>query len=258
MPDFIPVLIAAILGLIVVMLVFGGGFGFFAGGGEVSESSRTITLGEDFTISYTVGEEAVSSFGGEVSNGLFSYSEQRSEFDIDNVGDVTEGTIELKTWNSNYYGNLMIYINDKEVFRGAPVIGDKTISFDGGILDTTNTIKVIAETSGWKLWAPTIYIFDADVSVSYESRKSLTSEFELARSEVNSINRARLLIFGTRKGDGDLEARINGVEIYSGRTPIYIDFAIDRVQEGINTVDLSAGPNTDYNISSAQIVLFYG
>jgi hypothetical protein len=258
MPDFIPVLIAAILGLIVLMLIFAGGFGFFVAGGQISQSSRTITLGEDFTISYTVGEETVSTFGGEVSNGLFSYSEQRSEFDIENVGDVTEGTIKLKTWNSNYYGNLMIYINDKEVYRGAPNIGDKTISFDGSILDSSNTIKVVAETSGWKMWAPTIYIFDADVSVSYESRKSHTSEFELTRMEVNSLNRARLLIFGTRKGDGDLEARINGVEIFSGKTPIYIDFAIDRVQEGINIVDLSAGTNTNYNISSAQIVLFFG
>jgi hypothetical protein len=258
MPDFIPVLIAAILGLIVLMLVFSGGFGFYAGGTKISESSRTITLGKDFTISYSVGEETVSEFGGEVDNGLFSYSEQRSEFDIDNVGDVTEGTIKMKTWNSNYYGNLMIYVNDNEVYRGAPSMGDKTISFDGAILESNNNIKVVAETSGWKIWAPTVYIFDADVSVSYESRKSLTSEFELSRMEVNSLNRARLLIFGTRKGNSNLEARINGVEIYSGMTPIYIDFAIDQLEEGINTVDLSAGPNTNYNISSAQIILFFG
>jgi len=258
MPDFIPVLIAAILGLIVMMLVFSGGFDFYGTGGKISQSSRTITLGEDFTISYSVGENTVSEFGGEASNGLFSYSEQRSDFDIENVGDVTEGTINLNTQNSNYYGNLMVYINENEVYRGAPNIGDKSISFDGSILQSSNSIRAVAETSGWKIWAPTVYIFDADVSVSYESRKSLTSEFEMTPMEVNSLSRARLLIFGTRKGDADLEARINGVEIFSGRTPIYIDFAIDQLQEGINTIDLTAGPNTNYNISSAQVVVFFG
>ncbi|MFH1473288.1 MAG: hypothetical protein ABIE55_00160 [Candidatus Aenigmatarchaeota archaeon] len=258
MPDFIPVLIAAILGLIVMMLVFSGGFDFSATGRNISQSSRSIELGEDFSISYSVGENTVSEFGGEISNGLFSYSEQRSEFDIENIGDITEGTINLNTQKSNYYGNLMVYINGEEIYRGAPSIGDKGISFDSSILKSSNSINIIAETSGWKIWAPTIYIFDADVSVSYESRKSQTIEFDMTPSEINSLNRARLLVFGRRTGNENLEVRVNGVEIYTGIIPVFIDFATDRLQEGTNTIDLSAGPNTNYNITSSRIVLFYG
>jgi len=255
MPDFIPVLIAAVLGLIVLLLVFSGGF---IGIGRISESSRTVTLGVDFTVSYSFGEKDVLSFGGEVNSGLFSNLEQRQEFDVADVGDVTEGTISMKLWNSNYYGNLLVYINGEQIYSGAPPVGDKTISFDGKVLKANNIIEVKAENSGWKLWAPTVYIFDMDISVSYESRKMQSFDFELTNMEVDNLSRARLLIFGTRDGAGDLDVKLNGKEIYSGRTPIYTDFAIDNFIAGINKLDLSTEANTAYDITSAQVVLFFG
>jgi len=258
MPDFIPVLIAAILGLIILLLVFGGGFGFYPSGGKISASSRTITLGEDFVVSYVLGEETVATFGGEVNNGLFSSLDQKTEFDIEKIGDVSEGAIKLKIWNSNYYGNFMIFINGNEIYRGAPTIGDKTISFNGSILKRNNVIEVKAESSGWKMWAPTVYIFDIDVSVSYKGEEIHTFDFDLTDSEVVNLNRGRLLVFGEREGFGNLETRLNGIEIHSGRTPIYIDFAIDNLKTGTNTLDLSTEVDTRYNISSAQIVLFFG
>jgi hypothetical protein len=258
MPDFIPVLIAAILGLIVLLLIFGGGFGFFPYGGEELDSSRTITLGEDFTVSYLLGEETVATFGGEVNNGLFSNLEQRNDFDIEKIGDVSEGIIKLKIWNSNYYGNFMIFINGKEIYIGAPSIGEKSISFNSTVLETNNVIEVKAESSGWKIWAPAVYIFDIDVSVSYKGKQTQSFDFDLTNTEVTNVNRGRLLVFGTREGNGNLEARLNGIEIYAGRTPIYIDFAVDTLRRETNTIDLSTEPNTRYNISSAQIVLFFG
>ena len=258
MPDFIPVLVAAILGLIVLLLVFGGGIGYYPSEGRISSSSKTINLGEYFIVSYFTGEETVATFGGEVNNGLFSSLDQKTDFEIEKIEDVSEGTINLKIWNSNHYGNFIIFINGNEVYRGAPNIGDKTISFGPNILKRNNVIEVKAESSGWKIWAPTVYIFDIDISVSYKGEETRTIDFDLTDMEVNSLNRGRLLIFGERKGDGNLETRLNGIEIYSGRTPIYIDFAIDNLKTGINTVVLSTEVDTKYNISSAQIVLFFG
>jgi len=258
MPDFIPVLIVAILGLIVLLLVFGGGFGYYSYEGRIAVSSKTIDLGKNFIVSYSLGEETVSSFGGEVNNGLFSSLDKTIDFDIEKIEDVSEAAIKLKTWNSNYYGNFMIFINGNEVYRGAPAIGDKTIGFNTSILMTNNVIEVKAENSGWKIWAPTVYIFDIDVFVSYTSGEIQTFDFNLTNFEVMNVNRGRFLLFGTREGFGNLDARLNGVEIYSGRTPIYIDFAVDGLRTGINTLDLSTEPDTRYNISSAQIVLFFG
>jgi hypothetical protein len=256
MNDFIPVLIVAVIGLIALMLAFSGFFNF--GIGRISESSETITLGVDFTVSYETGEKSILAWGGEVNSGLFSNLEEREEFEIENVGDVTEGTMDMKIWNSNYYGNLLVYVNGEEVYRGAPLVGGKTISFDGDILKNINVLEIKAENSGWKMWAPTVYILDADLSVSLESKRTQTFDFELSGLEVESLNRARLLIFGTRNGAGDLTVKLNDNDIFIGKTPIYTDFAIDNFKSGTNTLELSADPNTSYDITSAQVVLFFG
>jgi len=258
MPEFVPILIAAVLCLIVLLMAFGGGL--------VSpeqrvrlRSSRTIFLGQDFTITYSAGEKTVASLGGEVSRGVFSgIGDKTIDFQVPDIADVSEGMIKLKIWNTNHYGNLIISINGKEIYRGFPNIGEKIISFGGNILEPSNTLEIKAETSGWKFWAPTTYIFDLNVFVNYLGRKTKSFTFDISENEFINTNRARLLIFGAREGRGNINARLNGIEIYSGLTTVYTDFSVDALKVGNNTLDLSTEPNTTYNISSAQIVLFFG
>jgi len=256
MPDFVPVLIAAVLSLIVLLIAFGGGF--ISQPGEL-RASRTIFLGQDFTITYSAGEKSVASLGGEVSRGVFSgIGDKTIDFQVPNTADISECVIKLKIWNTNHYGNLIISINGKEIYRGFPNIGEKTISFGKDILEGSNTLEVEAENSGWRFWAPTVYIFDMNVNVNYLGRKTRSFTFDISENELTNTNRARLLIFGTREGRGNLNVRLNGVEIYSGLTTVYTDFAVDALEIGNNTLDLSTEPDTTYNISSAQIVLFFG
>jgi hypothetical protein len=260
MPDFVPVLVAAVLSLIVLLLVFGGSMFFspVSRQGGIKSSSKTIVLGEDLVVMYVEGQENLTSFGGEVTQGLFGNSEKKINFDVDNSKDASEGIIKLRLWNSNYYGNLFVNVNGEEVYRGAPQIGEKTIIFDGDILKDTNTIEVQAESSGWKIWAPTVYIFNADLSVNYLGRKTQSLSFDLTNLEITNVNRARLLVFGTRDGSGNLNARLNGREIFSGLTTVYTDFGIDTLRVGNNTLELSTEKNTRYNITSVQLVLFFG
>ena len=259
MPDFVPVLVAAVLLLIVLLVAFGGSLLFTpTGQGGQASRSRTIDFGRDMVVMYTEGQKNITSLKGEVSQGLFGDTEQKTEFSVDDYRDATEGVIKLQIWNSNYYGNFIIKINDQEVYNGAPEIGDKTIVFDGSILKSINTIEVEAESSGWKFWAPTVYIFDASLTVNYIGKKAQSLSFQLSEKEIANLNRARLLVFGTREfGTGDLNVKINGREIYSGLTTIYTDFAVDALKVGNNTLDLSTEKNTRYNIASAQIVLFF-
>jgi len=258
MPDFVPVLVAAVLSLIILLLAFSGtllSYPSRPGGSAVS--SKTIVLGQDLVVMYTEGQKNITSLKGEVSQGLFGKSEQKVDFTVDNYRDASEGVIKLKTWNSNYYGNFLIYVNSKEVYNGVPEIGEKTIVFDGSILKSSNTIEIEAESSGWKIWAPTDYIFDASLSVNYIGRKTQSLSFDLTNVEITNVNRARLLVFGTREGTGNIIARLNGRDIYSGFTTVYTDFAIDNLKVGNNTLELSTEKNTRYNISSVQIVLFF-
>jgi len=255
--SFVPIFIVAVLSLIVLLVVFGGGFIAYSPLGRLPPS-KTIILGNDFTVTYTLGEETVAELGGEVSRGIFSAADKRFEFDVSNLGDISEGLIKLRLWNSNYYGNLLIIINDEIVYRGAPEIGDHSISFDASILNNRNILEVKSETSGWRIWAPTIYIFDLSVDVSYAGRKTQSFGFDLTNLETVNVNRARLLVFGTREGTGKLTVKLNNQEIYEGYTAIYTDFSVDNLKVGTNTLDLSTEPNTRYNISSAEVVLFFG
>jgi len=258
MPDFVPVLIVAVLLLIVLLVVFGGSIFFVPGGaGGKAVSSRTVVLGQDFVVKYSEGQSNITSFGWEVSQGLFGNSDKKIEFAVDNYRDASEGVLKLKTWNSNYYGNFIIKINDQDIYRGVPDIGDRTIVFDGSVFKASNSIEVEAESSGWKIWAPTVYIFDASLSVNYIGRITQNFSFSLNEREIANVDRARLLIFGTRKGIGDLHVKVNGREIFSGITTVYTDFGIDSLKVGNNFVELTTETDTMYNISSAQIVLFF-
>jgi hypothetical protein len=260
MPDFVPVLVAAVLSLIVLLLVFGGSMFISPGGvrGVGRESSKTFVLGEDLVVKYVEGQGNITSLGGEVSQGLFGNSEQKTDFDIDNYRDVSEGIIKFRIWNSNYYGNLLAYVNGQEVYRGAPQIGEKTVVFDGDLLKPSNTLEVEAESSGWKIWAPDVYIFDSNLSVDYLGKMTQSLSFDLTNAEVTNAQRVRLLIFGTREGNGNLNVRLNGRDIFSGLTTIYTDFGIDTLKSGNNTLEISTEKNTIYNITSVQVVVFFG
>jgi hypothetical protein len=258
MADFVSVLIVAVLLLIGLLIVFGGASIFLPSGyGGNAQPSKTIVLGQNLAVMYMEGQNNVTSLKGEVSQGVFGNEKQKTEFAVDNYKDVSEGIIKLKVLNSNYYGAFIININGQLVYQGVPEIGEKTITFDGSVLKSDNEIGIEAESSGWKLWAPNIYLFNADLSVNYIGKTTQSLSFDLTSSEMKNINRARLLVFGTRNGPGDLLVKINGMEVFSGLTPIYTDFSTDNLKVGNNVLDLSTEKNTAYNLTTVQLVLFF-
>lgn len=253
MTDFIPVLAAAILSLMILILIFGNFLIF----GDVTEGGkREILLGESFEVTHSVAEEIVADVDGRVFNGLLTGEEQRKEFDLERYDEVSEALIRLKVLDSNYYGNMIIGLNGKEIFRDAPV-GQKTISVDPELLKRGNFLDVKAEDSTWRLWAPTVYDFELDMDIIYEGKKSQTFEFNLSKEEIVHLNYARLLVFGNRDGTGKLIVRVNGNEVFTGRTTIQTNFDPEILHVGTNRLELSAEPNTEYDISSAKITLFF-
>ncbi len=71
------------------------------------------------------------------------------------------------------------------------------------------------------------------------------------------MDKARIIVFAEREGTGDLEIRINGVKIYSGITTVHKDFPISVLNTGDNTIEFSTEANTKYDVSSAQIIIFF-
>jgi len=260
MPDFLPVLIIAIVCLIGLLLVFGGGDLIFRPSERYPyrylPADRTIEFNY-FDVSYMPGEEHAGYVGGEISNGIFVTKEKRVGFKVSRPEEVSEALINLKIWNTNYYGKIIILINGQEVYRDHPPVGEKLIGFDTDILKENNVLEVKAESSGWKIWAPTVYAFDLDVNVDYLAKKTKSFTFELTDIETEYMEKARIVVFAEREGTGNLDIRINGVKVYSGITTVYKDFPVSVLNTGDNTIEFSTEANTKYDISSAQIIIFF-
>ncbi len=261
MPDFLPILVIGIICLIGLLLVFGGG-GFIFGPSSTTTriglpADRTIEF-HSFNVFYTTGEETASHVGGEVSNGIFAVDEKRIGFQVSDIEEVFDSFLKLKVWNANYYGKLVILINEKEVYRDHPPVGEILIGFDNSILERNNILEIGAESSGWRLWAPTVYIFDLDVVVDYTGERAKSFTFDLTDKEKNYLNRARIIVYADREGPGKLDVMVNDVKIYSGVTTIYTDFSTNTLKAGNNTIKFSTEPNTRYEVSSAEIILFFG
>ncbi|NIO44603.1 MAG: hypothetical protein GTN36_03560 [Candidatus Aenigmarchaeota archaeon] len=260
MPHFLPILIIAIICLIAFLLVFGGGDLVFRPSRTSTyrylPADRTIEF-KNFEISFTTGEEKVGYTKGEVSNGAFITEEKRVGFRVLDSFDVSEALINLRVWNTNYYGKLILLVNGEQVYAERPPVGENLIGFDTDILKENNILEVKAESSGWRIWAPTVYIFDSDVIVNYYGKKTKSFNFELSELETEYMERARIVVYADREGIGDLEVMINGVKVHSGITTIYKDFPTNVLRIGNNTIEFSTEPDTKYVISSAQVIVFF-
>jgi hypothetical protein len=259
MPDFMPVLLIAVILFIGLLIVFGGGLvsvPYESQGHHYFPSDRTIEL-NNFEVYYTSSEERAGYVEGEVSNGLFSKEDKKIGFQVSRPDDVSEALLDLRVWNTNFYGRFIILVNGKEVYEGYPPVGEKLISFDKSLLKNDNILEVMAESSGWRIWAPTLYSFDLNVNMDYLGKKTKSFTFDLSEEETKYMAKARIVVFGDRTGVGNLNVLINGVKTYSGLTTAYQDFPTSILLTGNNTVDFSTEPNTTYRISSAQVIVFF-
>ena len=66
MPDFVPILIAAVLMLIALLIVFGGSM-LIPTSPSGRATSKTIVLGQDLVVMYVEGQSNVTNLQGQVS-----------------------------------------------------------------------------------------------------------------------------------------------------------------------------------------------
>lgn len=256
MPDFLPILLLAIVIFAVLLIVFGGGFVSVPSEHRYLTEDTSIEFGS-FEVSYTASEINATSRSGEISNGVFNKNEERIGFIAMDPSDVSESLIDLKISNTNSYGKMFISINGKEVYSDYPAVGETLISFDPSILQENNILEIRCESSGWRIWAPTIYDFSLDIKLDYTNKKSKSFVFEISDLEKQYMTNARIVAFGNRTGVGDLIVSVNTMVIASGVTTLYQDFSASVLHAGNNTIEFYVEPNTSYHISTSQLILFF-
>lgn len=261
MPEFIPVLIIAVVLFAAMLLAFGG---IVAppptpGPGLPTEEYRHFALGGSFSVGYMAAEQLVGSTTGAVSRGLLSGEDKKVSFSLTTPGDVTGGHVSWHVNDTNGYGRLIIALNGAELYRDFAWPGDHAVTFDPKLLRRDNLLEISAESSGWRFWAPTVYILSATAAISWHGALSQNFTFNLTGGEAATATKGRLVIYATeREGTGQLTAKLNSQRIYADvKTAVLQDFSADYLQPGLNTVELTTPAGTRYTIESAEVVVYW-
>lgn len=280
MTDFVPVLVAGILILAALLLISGVSFkphvrtivweeeapteqpsaiGWV--GYSFEQELRHIYLDKDFSVSYTAGEEVAAEASGIVSNGVAVDLSKKVPFSIAKQQEMESGKIKFFVNNSNYYGQLLLVLNNQELYRGTPTLGKHEIGFNTTLLKEQNLFEARASSSGWRFWAPTTYIIDAQVLVSYLGLKPKAYDFTLNKYEADGLLSSRLIVYlKGAEGVGNLVVRINGKEVYRDKPAgaVWQDLSADDIPlKEKNTIEFLAEENSKYDIGSAELVVFY-
>lgn len=263
MPEFIPVLIAAVLVFAGLLLAFGAVVTVPSApqpsGGGPAEELRHIPLGGNFSVGYIAAELPVANISGTVSRGLLSGEDKTFSFLLSEPGSTTGGHIILHITDTNLYGRLLVSLNGQELYNDFAYPGDHSVAFGPELLQAENLLEIKAESSGWRFWAPTIYEFSADATVNWRGALTRNFTFDLSSSDVALATKGRLAINVKRKeGTGQLVATLNGNQIYADvRTAIVKDFDATSFAPGTNMLELSAPAGTRYSIDSAEVIVYF-
>jgi hypothetical protein len=265
MPEFIPVLIAAVLVFAGLLIAFGGVITVPSApqpggtGGTLTEELRHITIADNFSVGYVAAEQTVANISGTVSQGLLSGEDKVFSFQLSEPESITGGHINVNVNDSNLYGRLIVTLNGKDIFDDFAYPGEHSIAFSPELLKEENNISIHAESSGWRFWAPTIYSLSAEAAVTWHGALSKNYSFTLASNDVAMSTKGRLAVYVTRReGSGQLTVKLNGEPIYTDvRTNIVQDFTADKFVVGTNTLEFSAPAGTRYTIGTSEIIVYF-
>lgn len=278
--EFVPVLAVGIIILGVLFLFFGGGLIFPSAPsgkyatieefpeeavtedlgwiGQAEQQIKHVLLDRDFTVSYVPSEQnAVDLKNLTVSSGLLSSEDKKLSFSAKGVIETAKISFDVK--DTNLYGPLIIVLNGAVLYENLSLAGRHEVEFNTSLLAEENVLEIRAGSSGWKFWAPTVYIMDFKVVLGTLDLKTKTYEFSLG-DEALALSGARFSAYGIKQGTGNLIAKVNGVEIYRGnKINILQDFSFrdTNLKSGKNTVELLAEQNTKYDLKEAELIIFY-
>ena len=256
MPEFIPILIVAVLMFLALLFLFSGTI-FFVSPGTTLEP-KNFLLGTNFNITYGPTTTKLTELSGNVSRGMLSGMDKSISFPISNFDNLLGVNVGFFVYDSNLYGKLIIDSNGHEIYRDYSYPGWHTAFIKKDYLKSQNVLRVDSESSGWRIWAPTVYIFTANVTGEYEGIMSRTFQFNLTNDEKNKATSGSLSIIGMGSGSGRIIAKLNGYEIYKGDVSASPTFSSDDLLPGINTIELSTEPFGSYRIDKLDATVYFG
>lgn len=247
--DFLPVFTVAVLLLVSLFIVFGGLSISSENTVTTEQNTEYLTIG-DFNVSWGLAETKLVSLTGTVMHGLFSETKKTIAFQTNkNYG---ESSLNLRIIDTNLYGKLAFYLNGKEIYNKYSYVGMYSMPFDSYLIGKDNVLEVKAESSGWKFWAPTVYVFDAELASS-AGKTFYNYTFDV--SSVDRLSSASLSFDMKKVRVGKMIARLNNNEIWRGTYSESINIPTDKFKTGANALEFSSEAGGEFRITNAVLGL---
>lgn len=231
--------------------------------GALQTKHAIASLGS-FEVGYALGKQTIAQKPEVViKNGWFSKNEELAmSF---NGTETTNATLIFRVANSNLFNDLIVVFNGKTVYSNLTVNGSYSVEISGTDIKTAaNTITVKAKSSGFKFWAPTIYILkDVKLEIDKYQFKEKTLPF-VVQQEVfekwiqgSFVSKVPKLL-----AEGNLIVDINGHNIFKDRVYsrlLSISFAkfSSAVVQGENLVRFYADGKGYYNLQDVLLDIEY-
>ncbi len=230
--------------------------------GEIGEASRSINIG-DVNVGYVkMYVPIVEESNLKVQRGLLrdkSHSWVVDGKEIDKIK--IEGSIS----DTNLYGELIVEVNGKEVWRNKTMPGRFEITIDR-VDPTHNEITLKAGSSGLKFWAPTTYIFSFLKVSKYDYAQSeFLSGIEVYSYEITGFKKGKISFYVDEAiKTADLNIDINSRQVYSGKpqeSPVPYEFEFDKTSTnlaaGENSLHIYTGKNAAYKLRDVRVEIYY-
>ncbi len=235
----------------------------FVGTREVEDLRHIYLMRKPFKISYVTEKKSfIQEDELTVKNGILESKEYNKIFSLteDDLNKMKSVSLLGEVYDTNLYGRLIFGLNGKEIFSEPLKTGESfEIPIDISFFSEDNEFLVTSESSGWRMWAPTVYkLRNLELKSDFVGTVSQSFNFYVGEKET-PVNLGRIIInFDEIEGDGKLFVNVNGVNVFSD-TPRFIqwiDFE-DIIREGDNLIEMSSERGTEFTARDAEIIIFW-
>ncbi len=237
--------------------------GNFVGNKEVEDFKHITLSSKPFKVSYITAEKSFIELESlAVESGLFSTNEYTRVFELtqDELNKMTTAALSGKADDTNLYGKLIVGLNGEEIYSGLLNPGESfEVSLNKTLFAERNEFLVTAESSGWRIWAPTVYRLES-VKLESDFMGEVSQCFDFhVKEEQTPVNLGRIILnFDEINGPGRLLVRVNGELVFNATPNIiqWIEFS-NIVKEGKNTVEMVSEKDTEFTVRDAKVIIFW-
>ncbi|MFB6076077.1 MAG: hypothetical protein ABEK17_02940 [Candidatus Aenigmatarchaeota archaeon] len=240
--------------------------GYFFIGKRKEHGTKRVNLngGNYFGISSRESERNLLKIGEfKVSRGLVSKSNKKRKFYLssEQLKNIQNAGLRAKISSTNQYGVLVIKLNGELIHEGLESEGELIeIPLDKSLLERENIIEISTTSSGWRLWAPSVY-FISDFEIKSDILVKGTQSFTVSVPDwtYRNYNSARLVLSHVeRMGEGRINVNFNGKNILNEKVSDYkiIDLNPEQInlKKEDNFIHFRTTDETEYRLKSSLLL----